>query len=1153
MKPTCTPAALAALPHLARRHTSSCTHIHFFNHAKTVIRFGCFCCILLLLQLATVAQVKTFTVNVTSDESDGNAGTFGDDGVCDVDPLIPGNQCTFRAAIQNHNGNRHLGQNEIKFNIANAPGSGSIVIKVGASGSLGALPNVLGSVIIKAKNEPDQRRIEIDGSQAGAGAAGLSLLGGNSQISFLIINSFSSHGIFISGTPPPGGGGHIITANYIGTDSSGKVDKGNGGDGIYIDNTPGERIGGDKLEEMNIISANKGYGIVIHGADPLVDFQPNGARNIVIAGNFIGLDASGNLLLPNLQGGVLNNNAPDNRIGADSPGRGNKVAGVRNGITVRGNLSEGVSILGNFIGKDGTGLKFTAGIFTRSGRALSVKANFLENIDSVGMDIYLDANGSYDILHNKVNGTVKIGTKFTFGPGRVIDINYNNNLHRTNSTGLVIDESVNSTINWLVTGDTAINGGTGGNVIFRAAGKKHFETNRWEANAGLGLKYAFDLAAGVNATFILDGNVSVRNGLGGFEGDVKLSAQSAFTHSMFNLVGSENGKDGYKLALKATAGATSTVTFSGESDFSLNGGFGVAITGDKVVLDIARFSFEKSSARRNVDGAFYLFDVKFGFSITGNEITGNQGPAITLDGEAFAHIDSNNISGNGPAILIKQLATASINDNAITDNTKGIVISGVSTGTLISNNSIFNNSGPGIDLGDDGITPNHPGGRIPGPNFFQNYPVLTAVNSSGGNTAINGSLNSAANTTYKVEFFSNSSCDPSGFGEGQRFLGSIMVTTDASGNADFSTLLTGITVTNGFAITSTATDPGNNTSEFSKCIISGGPVLAADLAVTKTADNTAATVGQQVTFLIVVVNRGPGIATQIVVIETMPGGIVVNQATPSTGNFESVGGVWTIPSLNAGAQASLLIVTTVTASGRYSNVAGIIAANEPDPVPENNQALVNIVVTEVTIQSMIQNLMAKVTAFEQQGFMRIFPAADLTLTLKRALRYVNELNASEAIRQLQLFISIVHRMVETGYISADYARLLTDDATEIITRLQRMHPFLTENIERTNGTNQLNEWQTDPGNVRTSMINFQAYPNPFMHVVRINFGVASAGPVEVKVSDINGRIVEWLINKTLLPGNYQIEWRPKNVAPGFYLLHLNQSNTIVTRRLIYMK
>jgi CSLREA domain-containing protein len=130
-------------------------------HTKWLVSLACCILIVILVPDVSLAQVKTFTVNKTGDEGDPNAGNLGDDGQCDVDPLTPGNQCTLRAAIQNHNGNRHLGTNEIKFNIPNAPGTGSIIIRVGSSGNSGALPVVFGSVIIKAKNDPDGRRIEL--------------------------------------------------------------------------------------------------------------------------------------------------------------------------------------------------------------------------------------------------------------------------------------------------------------------------------------------------------------------------------------------------------------------------------------------------------------------------------------------------------------------------------------------------------------------------------------------------------------------------------------------------------------------------------------------------------------------------------------------------------------------------------------------------------------------------------------------------------------------------------------------------------------------------------------------------------------------------------------------------------------------------------
>ena len=173
--------------HLRRRNLlEGNAVVHFLKVIKAI-------CLLLALLFPVKAfnqsPVKVFTVNTLGDASDPNAGEIGDDGHCDTDPLTPGDQCTFRAAIQNHNGNRNLGQNEIDFSIPNAPGTGSILIAVGNSG-LGPLPPVLGSVIINGKNQADGRRIELDGTAAGANAKGLQLLGGPCLVTSFIINNF---------------------------------------------------------------------------------------------------------------------------------------------------------------------------------------------------------------------------------------------------------------------------------------------------------------------------------------------------------------------------------------------------------------------------------------------------------------------------------------------------------------------------------------------------------------------------------------------------------------------------------------------------------------------------------------------------------------------------------------------------------------------------------------------------------------------------------------------------------------------------------------------------------------------------------------------------------------------------------------------------
>src|SRR5262249_22601247 len=130
----------------------------------------------------------------------------------------------------------------------------------------------------------------------------------------------------------------------------------------------------------------------------------------------------------------------------------------------------------------------------------------------------------------------------------------------------------------------------------------------------------------------------------------------------------------------------------------------------------------------------------------------------------------------------------------------------------IRENSIFSNSVLGIDLANDGVTPN---GGSGGPNNSQNYPVLGLV-TGGGSTNINGTLTSGTNTQFTLEFFISPACDPSGFGQGQTFLGSAPVTTDNTGHISFN-LTIPVASVGGTVLTATATDPFGNTSEFSAC------------------------------------------------------------------------------------------------------------------------------------------------------------------------------------------------------------------------------------------------------------------------------------------------------------------------------------------------
>ncbi len=195
-----------------------------------------------------------------------------------------------------------------------------------------------------------------------------------------------------------------------------------------------------------------------------------------------------------------------------------------------------------------------------------------------------------------------------------------------------------------------------------------------------------------------------------------------------------------------------------------------------------------------------------------NVISGNSRDGVALDYTKGNVVEGNYIGtdvtgtsavGNGEGVYVFSSTSNTIGGtmagaaNLIAYNVGDGVRINAGTGNAIRQNSVFANGGLGIDL--QGTA-----------NNSQSAPTLATAVSANGSTAIGGTLTSAANTTYTLEFFSN----PSGTGQGETFLGSLTVTTDATGAATF-TATFGVAIAPGQVITATATDPLGDTSEFS--------------------------------------------------------------------------------------------------------------------------------------------------------------------------------------------------------------------------------------------------------------------------------------------------------------------------------------------------
>jgi hypothetical protein len=217
-------------------------------------------------------------------------------------------------------------------------------------------------------------------------------------------------------------------------------------------------------------------------------------------------------------------------------------------------------------------------------------------------------------------------------------------------------------------------------------------------------------------------------------------------------------------------------------------------------------------------------------------ISGNLGNGIFLDRDAdHTRIQGNFIGtaadgitplGNGKdGLLIIDSGVNSVGPlsgpNADAGNTIAFNLrNGITVRNSLSNpraqrfsaNSIHNNAQLGIDLGDNGPTPNDPADGDTGANQLQNFPVLTAAFGFNGNLTIYGTLNSTPSRTFTLEFFANQAADGSGFGEGQIFLGQASVMTNDSGDASFN--VTFPLPANVAAVSATAIDSSGYTSEF---------------------------------------------------------------------------------------------------------------------------------------------------------------------------------------------------------------------------------------------------------------------------------------------------------------------------------------------------
>lgn len=238
--------------------------------------------------------------------------------------------------------------------------------------------------------------LDIGNSQTGIWAQNCTdlIIGGNTTNHQNIISGNNQQGIFFDNCDDA-----VIQGNIIGLGADISTDLGNGLQGMsIIGNSDGVQIGGSASGERNYISGNDLQGINVENSD-----------NIIIQGNYIGVEQTGNLDRGNTGTGINANNCEVLTIGGDAAGEGNVISGNATAISAYGTDARNTTIQGNMIGVSADGN-------TAVGNSL-FGIEMTDNEDS-------QIGGTATLARNVIANNSLYGIQLTSSPRTVIENNY---------------------------------------------------------------------------------------------------------------------------------------------------------------------------------------------------------------------------------------------------------------------------------------------------------------------------------------------------------------------------------------------------------------------------------------------------------------------------------------------------------------------------------------------------------------------------------------------------------------------------------------------------------------------------------------------------------------------------------------------------------
>jgi len=265
-----------------------------------------------------------------------------------------------------------------------------------------------------------------------------------------LVSNCTQTGIFINS----GCNNSIVQGNKIGTDITGTVNMGNGNCGIQIQGNDNNtlvgsnntQIGGTNSSERNIICGSTNQGININ----------LGVSNTIIQGNYIGVDSTGLVAIPNNQQGIsisgyngsVSIPCNNTQIGGTTTSARNIIAGNGNcGIQLTNDVNDTI-IQGNYIGVGSNGTTTIAntnvGIFVQGNSSAPSNGTIIGGTTSGAFNIIAASTSEGIFLNNNIHNSVIQGN--FIGTDASATLNLGNGNNGILITGVGAEASTNNLI-----------------------------------------------------------------------------------------------------------------------------------------------------------------------------------------------------------------------------------------------------------------------------------------------------------------------------------------------------------------------------------------------------------------------------------------------------------------------------------------------------------------------------------------------------------------------------------------------------------------------------------------------------------------------------------------------------------------------------------